>query len=70
MTFVLLLKRPAIWFWCVAAVLVPPLGLLLSVAGVYLALRTGDRTASYAWGGVLLIDALWLSWLLEGAISL
>ncbi|MGB2852069.1 MAG: hypothetical protein WBC01_10430 [Solirubrobacterales bacterium] len=65
-----LLKRPAIWFWCVAAILVPPLGLLVGSAGAYLAIRAEDRMATYAYGGVLLIDVLWLSWLLEGVIAL
>lgn len=65
-----LLKRPAIWFWCVAAILVPPLGLVVSPAAIYLAIRAEDRTATYAYGGVLLIDLLWLSWLLEGAIAI
>jgi hypothetical protein len=67
---VFLLKRPAIWFWCVAALLIPPLGLLVSPFAAYLAVRAEDRTATYLYGGVLFIDVLWLSWLLEGAISL
>ncbi|HKJ36495.1 MAG TPA: hypothetical protein VKA36_08015 [Solirubrobacterales bacterium] len=65
-----LLKRPAIWFWCVAAVLVPPLGLAVGPVGSYVALRTQDRPATYAYLAVLLISALWLSWVLEGTIAL
>lgn len=67
---VFLLKRPAIWFWCGAALLVPPLGLLVSPIGAYFAARAQDRNATYAYGGVLLVDLLWLSWLLEGSIAL
>lgn len=65
-----LLKRPAIWFWCFAALLVPPLGLLVSPVGAYLAARTSDRTAMYVYLVVTAIDLLWLSWVLEGAIVL
>jgi len=66
---VFLLKRPAIWFWCVAGLLVPPLGLIVAPVGAYLALRTGDRGATYAYGAVTFVALLWLSWLLEGTIA-
>lgn len=65
-----LLERPAIWFWCVGAILIPPLGLVLGPAGAWLAMRAGDRPATYAWAAVLLIDAMWLSFVLEGSIGL
>ncbi len=65
-----LLKRPAIWFWWVAAVLIPPLGLLVSPAGAYFGFRTEDRTAVYGYMAALFVDALWLSWLLEGTIKI
>jgi hypothetical protein len=44
--------------------------LLVSPAGSYLAIRAEDRSAMYAYGGVPLIDVLWLPCLLEGAIML
>jgi hypothetical protein len=66
----LLLRRPAIWFWCVAAVLVPPMGLVISPIGAYHAIRSQDRPATYAYMAVLMVSALWLSWVLEGTIAI
>lgn len=65
-----LLKRPAIWFWCVAAVLIAPLGLIVGPVGAYLAIRNEDRPATYAYLAVLLVSSLWLSWVLEGTIAI